>query len=58
MKKLHVGFLAFAFLALASATGLAQPGNSSSWKVMAEGGADVEIALATTPPSLNRLYGL
>ena len=54
MKKLHAGFLAFAFLALASATGLAQPGNLSSWKVIAEGGADVEIALAAAPPSLNK----
>jgi len=54
MKKLHVGFLAFAFLALASATGLAQPGNLPSWKVIAEGGANVEIALAATPPLLNK----
>ena len=53
MKKLRVALLAFAILVQAAATGLAQPGNLSSWKVIAEGGADVEIALAATPPLLN-----
>ncbi len=54
MKKLHIGFLTFAVMALAAATGQAQPGNLSSWKVLAEGGAQVEIAqIAATPPALD-----
>jgi hypothetical protein len=54
MKKFHIGFLAFAVFALAAATGRAQPNNLSSWKVLAEGGAEVEIAqIVATPPVLD-----
>ncbi len=53
MKKLYIGFLTLAVLALTAATGLAQPGDLSSWKVLAEGGAQVEIAqIAAMPPAL------
>jgi hypothetical protein len=54
MKKFHIGFLAFAVFALTAATGRAQPNNLSSWKVLAEGGAEVEIAqIVAAPPVLD-----
>lgn len=54
MNKLQIGFLAFVILAMTAATGLEQPGDLSSWKVLAEGGAEVEIAqVAATPPALD-----
>lgn len=53
MKKFHVGFLVFAVFALSAAIGRAQPNNLSSWKVLAEGGAEVVIAqIVATPPVL------
>jgi hypothetical protein len=54
MKKIRGGIFAFAILAMAMETALAQPNNLASWKTLAEGGAEVEIAQdAATPPGLN-----
>jgi hypothetical protein len=51
MKTFRISSLAFAVCISATFTVLAQPGNLSSWKVLAEGGAEVEIAqVAATPP--------
>ena len=54
MKKFRNGFLALVIFALAAETAFAQPGNLSSWKILAEGGAQVEIApVAVTLPALD-----
>ena len=51
MKLFRISSLAFAGCMSATITGLAQPSNLSSWKVLAEGGGEVEIAqVAATPP--------
>lgn len=45
------GFAAIVF-ALAAVTGLAQPSNLSNWKVLAEGGAQIEIAQEVAAPPM------
>ena len=51
MKIFRISCLAFAVCMSGTITGLAQPSNLASWKVLAEGGAEVEIAqIAATPP--------
>ena len=51
---IRIGILAFAAFALAIATSLAQSNQRSSWKALAEGGAEVEVAPeAATPPVVN-----
>lgn len=54
MKQFCISCLAFVIYISATITGLAQPSNISSWKALAEGGAEVEIAqVAATPPALD-----
>lgn len=54
MKIFRIAFLACAACAFAISTALAQPGDLSSWKILADGGAQVEIAqVAATPPLLD-----
>jgi len=52
MKKFRISCLVFVVCMSKTITGLAQPGNLSSWKVLAEGGAEVEIVqVVATPPA-------
>ncbi len=44
-------FLALAVLALTLESAWAQPGNPASWKILAEGGAAVELAPDTASPA-------
>jgi hypothetical protein len=54
MKKFRMWILACVAGALAMSNGLAQPGNLSSWKTLADGGAQVQITqVAATPPLLD-----
>lgn len=51
MKNFRNGFLALAIFVLASETGLAQPNNPASWRILAEGGAVMELAADTNAPA-------
>jgi hypothetical protein len=53
VKVVRAGLLALAMFALAATTGLAQPDDLSSWKTLAEGGAEVELMPEAVVPVLD-----